>query len=127
AIFSMAFVVSVIAWSNAFAQGDVQAGKARWESVADNRCQYCHGMKGEGGFGPDLAGRGLSFDQFKQAVRKPWGVMPAFTESQVSDQILMNFYSYLNGLPKVAAPGPWRIPVPANAPHGQRLLVETYG
>ena len=29
--------------------------------------------------GPDLAGRKLSADQFKHAVRQPWGVMPAFT------------------------------------------------
>ena len=72
-----------------WAQGDAQTGKARWESVAENRCQYCHGVKGEGAFGPDLAGRQLSFDQFKQAVRKPWGIMPAFPESQISDQILM--------------------------------------
>jgi len=110
-----------------WAQGDAQAGKARWESVAENRCQYCHGVKGEGAFGPDLAGRQLSFDQFKQAVRKPWGIMPAFPESQISDQILSNFYTHLSGLPKVATPGPWRTPLPANAPYGQRLLVETAG
>src|SRR5947209_7148029 len=110
-----------------WAQGDAQAGKARWESVAENRCQYCHGVKGEGAFGPDLAGRQLSFDQFKQAVRKPWGVMPAFPESQISDQILANFYTHLSGLPKVANPGPWRTPLPANAPYGQRLIVETVG
>src|SRR5437667_11631595 len=91
-----------------WAQGDAQAGKARWESVAENRCQQCHGVKGEGAFGPDLAGRQLSFDQFKQAVRKPWGIMPAFPDSQISDQILANFYTYLSGLPKVATPGPWR-------------------
>jgi len=110
-----------------WAQGDAQTGKARWESVAENRCQYCHGVKGEGAFGPDLAGRQLSFDQFKQAVRKPWGIMPAFPDSQISDQILANFYTYLSGLPKVASPGPWRTPLPANAPYGQRLLVETAG
>jgi cytochrome c553 len=111
----------------ALAQGDAQAGKARWESVTENRCQYCHGVKGEGAFGPDLAGRQLSLEQFKQAVRKPWGIMPAFPESQISDQILANFYTYLSGLPKVSTPGPWRVPLPANAPYGQRLIVETVG
>ncbi len=120
-------VFSLVVPYSAFAQGDAQAGKARWESVAENRCQYCHGMKGEGAFGPDLAGRQISFDQFKQAVRKPWGIMPAFTEGQVSDQILQNYYTYLSGLPKVATPGAWRVPLPANAPYGQRLLVETVG
>ena len=120
-------VFSLVIPYSAFAQGDVQAGKARWESVAENRCQYCHGVKGEGAFGPDLAGRQISFDQFKQAVRKPWGIMPAFPESQISDQILMNYYTYLSGLPKVATPGAWRVPLPANAPYGQKLVVESVG
>jgi mono/diheme cytochrome c family protein len=111
----------------AFAQGDAQAGKARWENLDDTRCGHCHGMKGEGAFGPDLAGRQLSFDQFKQAVRKPWGIMPTYPESQISDQVLANFYAYLSSLPKVTTPGPWRTPLPANAPYGQRLLVETVG
>ena len=111
----------------AFAQGDAQAGKARWENLDDTRCGHCHGMKGEGAFGPDLAGRQLSFEQFKQAVRKPWGIMPTYAESQISDQVLANFYAYLSNLPKVAAPGPWRTPLPANAPYGQRLVVETVG
>lgn len=39
----------------------------------------------EGGYGPDLAGTGLSFTQFKKEVREPWGVMPMFNEKQKSD------------------------------------------
>src|ERR1700730_6020343 len=46
----------------AAAQGsapDVAAAKALWEG---NQlfCKNCHGKDGEGAFGPDLAGRGLS-------------------------------------------------------------------
>src|SRR5262249_12639537 len=84
-------------------------------------------MKGEGAFGLDLAGCQISFEQFKLVVRKPWGIMLAFPQSQISDQILMNFYSYLSAQPKVVTPGQWCVPLPANAPYGQRLLVETVG
>jgi mono/diheme cytochrome c family protein len=124
---SFLLVFSVFYPYVAFAQGDAQAGKARWENLDDTRCGHCHGMKGEGAYGPDLAGRQLSFEQFKQAVRKPWGVMPAYPENQISDQVLQNFHAYMTSLPRVTSPGPWRTPMPANAPYGQRLIVETVG
>ena len=97
-------------------QGDAAKGKANWE---DRACMNCHGENGEGGFGPDLAGRGLNFAQFKKAVHEPWGIMPAFP--QFTDQELADFTAYFAGLPKVAAPGKWRFEVPANASPGQAL------
>ena len=63
--------------------GNVAAGKALWDQ--ELRCKDCHGGLAEGAFGPDLAGRGLSAAQVKQAVRKPWGIMPTFTDEQVSE------------------------------------------
>jgi len=55
--------------------GDQVAGKALWDGNTTS-CKNCHGLKGEGGYGPDLAGRKLTFAQFNHAVMKPWGVMP---------------------------------------------------
>jgi len=109
----------------AFAQnaptGDAAAGKALWAN--ELRCKDCHGGVAEGAFGPDLAGRGLNFAQVKQAVRKPWGIMPRFIDEQVSDQELANLSAYFASMPKVAAPGPWKTEVPANAPAGQRVMI----
>ncbi len=119
-------VVALFYVESAAAQGNAEPGKKLWESV-DARCRDCHGDKGEGGFGPDLAGRQLSFDQFKQAVRKPWGIMPAFTEQQISDADMANFLAYFGSLPKVAAPGPWKAALPAQAKHGQELIIATVG
>ena len=111
--------------------GDAQAGKASWEGSfglqQTQLCRTCHGVNGEGGFGPDLAGRQLSVEQFRQAVRKPWGIMPAFTEQQLSDQGIADLHAYMTRLPAVAQPGPWRIPVPSGAPRGQELLIATVG
>jgi len=118
---------SLLAAQSAFAQGNAQAGKALWENVVMSRCSYCHGLHGEGAYGPDLAGRQVSLDQFKRAVRKPWGVMPTYVEGVISDQDVTNFYAYLTSLPRVAEPGPWRVPMPPNAPPAQRMLVETIG
>jgi mono/diheme cytochrome c family protein len=97
-------------------QGDAAKGKANWE---DRACRNCHGENGEGAFGPDLAGRGLNFAQFKKAVHEPWGIMPAFP--QFTDQELADFTAYFASLPKPAAPGKWRFETPANATPGQAL------
>jgi len=97
-------------------QGDAAKGKAIWE---DRACLNCHGGVGEGAFGPDLAGRGLNFAQFKRAVQQPWGIMPAFP--QFPDQELADLAAYFGTLPKVATPGKWRFETPANATTGQAI------
>jgi len=119
-------VVALFHVQIAAAQGNAEPGKKMWESV-DARCRDCHGEKGEGGFGPDLAGRQLSYDQFKQAVRKPWGIMPSFTEQQISDADIANFLAYFSSLPKVTGPGAWKTPLPPQPKHGDTLFVATYG
>jgi mono/diheme cytochrome c family protein len=104
-------------------QGDLKRGETEW-----GRCVNCHGPKAEGAFGPDLAGRGLAWPQFKKAVREPWGVMPMFTERQKSDQALADIYTYLRTLPTPSAPGEWHWrKAPATAPIGQRLYMNFAG
>lgn len=116
----------VFAGSAAAQGGNAQAGKTLWEGPA-TQCKNCHGGKGEGAFGPDLAGRKLTVAQFRQAVRKPWGIMPAYIESQISDSEMADMVAYFDSLPAVPQPGAWRFDVPANAPRGQRVLLETVG
>ncbi len=125
---AFALLALPLAQSGASAQtpaGSPAAGKAYWERVAPRAvdCKFCHGGTGEGGFGPDLAGRGLSAAQVLRAVRQPWGVMPAFVESQVSDQEAADLAAYFGSLPKPAEPGKWRFEVPAGAPPGQATMI----
>jgi mono/diheme cytochrome c family protein len=109
--------------SVSFAQTpDIAAAKSLWEGN-NLFCKNCHGKTGEGAFGPDLAGRGLSAAQFQQAVRKPWGVMPAFVEDQISNAEIAGLTAYFASLPKTAELGPWRVPVTAEMPHGQQVYV----
>jgi mono/diheme cytochrome c family protein len=104
--------------------GKVDAGKTFWQG---QMCAFCHGPQGEGGWGPDLAGRALTIPQFSRALRQPWGLMPAYAESQVSDQSIADLQAYLTSLPRVAKPAPprWRDP-PPDAPAGQRIQ-STFG
>jgi len=101
---------------------DPAAGKSLWEGN-NTFCKNCHGKNGEGAFGPDLAGRGLSAAEFQQAVRKPWGVMPAFVEDQVSDAEIAGMAAYFASLPKTGELGAWRVPLAADAPHGQQVYM----
>jgi cytochrome c553 len=109
----------------ASAQGNAAAGKAYWDRVAPRAvdCRNCHGVSGEGGFGPDLAGRGLNAAQVLRAARQPWGIMPAFVESQLSDSEAADLAAWFASMPKPAEPGKWRFEVPAGAPPGQATAV----
>jgi cytochrome c553 len=123
----VAFLVLPFAQGAASAQqaGDAAAGKAYWDRGAPRAtdCKNCHGLSGEGGFGPDLAGRGLSVAEVERAVHQPWGIMPAFDQSQVSAKDAADLAAYFASLPKPAQPGKWRVEVPPNAPPGQATLI----
>jgi cytochrome c553 len=125
--FALACGLLTLAHGAALAQeaGGAAAGKTYWERAAPQAtlCWACHGRNGEGGFGPDLAGRGLSAAQLARAVRQPWGVMPSFTESQFSDQDAADVAAYFATLPKVAEPGKWRFAAPKDAPAGQASMI----
>jgi len=109
----------------ALAQGDAERGKTLWLKTEHVECRECHGDNGEGHFGPDLAGRNLTRPQFIQAVRKPWGIMPAYAESQISDRELDDLMALFRTLPAVPQPGAWRRQVPANASRGLAAATTT--
>jgi cytochrome c553 len=125
---AVAMLLLPLAQGGASAQtfaGSPANGKAYWEREAPRvtACRNCHGGSGEGAFGPDLAGRGLNTAQFARAVRQPWGIMPAFVESQLNDQDAADLAAYFASLPKVAEPGKWRVEVPAGASPGQANMI----
>jgi cytochrome c553 len=123
----VAFLVLPLVQTAASAQivGDAAAGKAYWDRLAPRLtdCKECHNLNGEGGFGPDLAGRGLSAAQVLRAVRQPWGIMPAFVESQVSVKDAADIAAYMATLPKRDAPDDWNVSVPEGAPPGQATMI----
>jgi mono/diheme cytochrome c family protein len=108
----------------AFAQitGNAGQGAAYWASNL-HQCKNCHGGTAEGAFGPDLAGRGLSAAQVYRAAHQPWGVMPAFVDTQLNQQQAADLAAFFASRPKPAEPGKWRFEVPANAPPGLAMLI----
>src|SRR3954470_3591990 len=121
---ALALLALPFAQNNSVAQGgavgDAAAGKGLWDGNATS-CKNCHGAAAEGGFGPDLAGRKLSLARVTRAVRQPWGIMPAFKDTQIgyTDKGLADMVAYFDSLPAPAQPGKWRYEVPAGATLGQ--------
>jgi mono/diheme cytochrome c family protein len=108
------------------AQGDAAAGKALWDEPRQ-WCKRCHGEDAEGGYGPDLAGRGLSVEQVKRAIREPWAIMPAYVEAQLSDKNIADLTAYFVSLPRVAEPGQPRFVTPPGGSLGMRYAIDFYG
>ena len=114
-----AIIVLAASHNLAVAQSGDHAQAIKLWTGPEAHCRNCHGVKGEGGFGPDLAGRKLTAAQFTHAVRSPWGIMPAYIGSQISDNELALLARYFEEMPAVAQPAKWRFEVPAGAPQGQ--------
>ena len=113
------------AWAQA-PEGDSRRGQGLYFGGEGGAlCMLCHGRAAEGGYGPDLAGRELTFAQFKKAVQDPWSLMPRYPH--ISEQGLADLYAFLQSLPKVDAPGAYNVASPPEgSPLGQVFVVE-YG
>jgi mono/diheme cytochrome c family protein len=79
--------------------GDAANGQRVY--LADG-CFTCHGRVGQGGnyYGttPTLAKIELPFEGFKQQVREPVRVMPAYTAAVLSDKEVADIYAFLQTL-----------------------------
>ena len=107
--------------------GTAEAGKGHW-ATGNTSCRNCHGADGEGAFGPALAGRlDLTYERFKNKVRNPVERMPAYIESELTEQEIADMVAYFSSLPPSTKKSPWRFELPKDAPRGQQLAVEVIG
>lgn len=61
-------------------------------------CYACHGTEGQGGAGPRLIAR-ASADPLIRYVRRPSGVMPAYTTRVIPEPDLLDIHAYLKSIP----------------------------
>ena len=80
--------------------GDVENGKKIFSSYG---CYQCHGYAAQGGAGPRLAPRPLTFAAFSRYVRRPTEQMPPYTAKVVSDKELADIYAFLLSVPQPPA------------------------
>ena len=86
--------------------GNAQNGKKFFESYG---CYQCHGHEAQGGVGPRLGPRPLSWTAFSRYVRQPTDQMPPYTAKVVPDQELADIYAFLAAIP--APPNAKGIPI----------------
>lgn len=124
-LFSLVLALLVLAGlspSIALAQ-DPDNGKVLWEQQIW-QCQQCHGAMGEGVFGAPLAGTEKTAQEFITQVRTPRNRMPSFSTDQVTDEQIIDIHAYLSSLAEPAEFGFKQIELPADAPEGQKLIIE---
>lgn len=63
-------------------------------------CHQCHGYEGQGGLlsGPRIAPNPLPLKGFTEILRRPYGVMPAYSDKVISDETLKIIHQYLQSI-----------------------------
>ena len=88
---------------------------ARAQGLFATHCAPCHGNRGTGRIGPQLAARNWTAAVFDKQVRQGGLVMPAFPPARVSDAQLNSLLIYVNAMPQ--PPATAQLPAPdAKAP-----------
>ncbi len=62
-------------------------------------CEQCHGLVGQGGSaGLRLAPEPLPYEDFADIVRRPYGVMPAYSPNVLNETQMRAIYAYLTAV-----------------------------
>jgi mono/diheme cytochrome c family protein len=90
------------AFTQSTPSGNAESGKRLFMK---QNCYYCHGTVGQGTRdGARIAQTALNLQGLTRYVRKPAGIMPAYTEKILKDEELTDIYAYLKSLPAAKAP-----------------------
>jgi ubiquinol-cytochrome c reductase cytochrome c subunit len=76
--------------------GNVDNGKKLY---MERGCFQCHNTVGQGGEGPRLAPRPISFVAFMKELRQPRDQMPPYTSKVMSDKEVADIYAFLLTIP----------------------------
>ena len=76
--------------------GNVENGKKLY---LERGCYQCHNTLAQGGEGPRLAPRPISFQAFMKELRQPRDQMPPYTAKVISDKEIADIYAFLLTIP----------------------------
>ena len=76
------------------------AQTAPGQPIYKDKCSRCHGANGEGDKAPQLVPFKWTYEKTLDRIRHPECEMPAFTESELSDDDVAQIVTYLKTLKK---------------------------
>jgi ubiquinol-cytochrome c reductase cytochrome c subunit len=76
--------------------GNVENGKKLY---TERGCFQCHNTLAQGGDGPRLAPRPITFSAFVKELRQPRNQMPPYTAKVLSDKEIADIYAFLLTIP----------------------------
>ena len=122
AILTVAAVMAASPSTAAAQQGNTANGQ---KVFAAQKCETCHGLKGEGGAGdaggPEIAPPPVALPVFIDTVRNPRDPMPPFSAKEVSDAELRDVFAFLSSLAAPSQPSAAAAPAAGNADNGKRV------
>jgi mono/diheme cytochrome c family protein len=68
------------------------------ERLYTAKCKRCHGPEGGGGQGPALVPFKWTYEKALDLIRHPLCEMPAFSESDLSDEEVADIVAYLKSI-----------------------------
>lgn len=88
--------------AGAIAQETTTAPDNKRVAYVEHACYQCHGYEGQGGGfgGPRIAPDPLPYETFAEVVRRPYGVMPAYSIKVLSDEELKLIYGFVISIPE---------------------------
>lgn len=88
--------------AGAIAQETATVPDSKRVAYVEHACYQCHGYEAQGGGfgGPRIAPDPLPYATFAEVVRRPYGVMPAYSIKVLSDEELKLIYDYVVSVPE---------------------------
>jgi ubiquinol-cytochrome c reductase cytochrome c subunit len=89
-------IAAVLVAAASSAKDDVTAAARPFVSYG---CYQCHGYFGHGGSSGPRLSADMPYEGFRQIVRFPYGVMPAYPRELLGDDALRSIYSFIQSQP----------------------------
>jgi len=97
-VFISCLLAAVVSSAGTRSENEIrEAGRVLYNRYG---CYSCHGYDAQGGgHGPSLILRPLPKEAFLNIVRRPYGVMPAYSPEYLDEAQLERIYEYVRAIP----------------------------
>jgi mono/diheme cytochrome c family protein len=96
---SLLVAAFLVAAATSAEEGDDETVERQARPFVSYGCYQCHGHSGHGASSGPRLSADMPYEGFRQVVRFPYGVMPAYPRELLSDEALRAIYSFIQSQP----------------------------